>query len=194
MNNPSTSGKVIIINGPSSSGKTTLAFAVQKQSDIPFLRFSFDLFLDNKSLPMEGIRSGAFSWETIKPSVIRGIQQCVPALTMAGNNVIFDHIIETKPLLHHLIQSVSALDVFFVGLHCPLPELERRELQRGNRRVGEARADLETVHNITSYDLELDSENAVEHNANILIEAWKTRKRPGALEKMLRELNIELYQ
>jgi chloramphenicol 3-O phosphotransferase len=192
MNNPSTTGKIIIINGPSSSGKTTLAFALQKQSDIPFIRFSFDLFLDNRSLPMEAIRSGAFSWDAMKPSVVRGIQQCVPALAMAGNNIIFDHIIETKPLLHHLIQSVSALDVFFVGLHCSLPELERRELQRGNRRVGEARADLETVHNITSYDVELDSENTVEHNANLLIEAWKTRKRPGALDKMIQEMNSEI--
>ena len=189
MNNLSATGKIIIINGPSSSGKTTLAFAVQKQFDIPFLRFSFDLFLDNKSLPMEGIRSGAFSWETLKPSVIRGVQQCVPALAMTGNNVIVDHIIESKSLLHHLIQSVSAFDVFFVGLHCSLQELERREMERGNRRSGDARADLETVHSITSYDLELNSEDTPENNAKLLIEAWKQRKRPAALDKMLQEMN-----
>jgi chloramphenicol 3-O-phosphotransferase len=40
-------GKIIIINGPSSSGKTTLALALQKQLDLPFIRFSFDLFLDH---------------------------------------------------------------------------------------------------------------------------------------------------
>jgi chloramphenicol 3-O phosphotransferase len=188
MNDSSTIGKIIIINGPSSSGKTTLAFAVQKQIDLPFLRFSFDLFLDNKSLPREQIRSGAFSWETMKPAVISGIQQCVPALAMAGNNVIFDHIIETKSLLDHLIRSVSTLDVFFVGLLF-LPELERRDF-RGNRRVGE-RVQTETVHKITSYyDLELDSEDTVEDNAKTLIDAWKKRQRPGALEKMIRERNI----
>jgi len=191
MDNPSAIGKIIIINGPSSSGKTTLAFAVQKQLELPFLRFSFDLFLDNRSLPIEGIRSDTFSWETMKPSVIRGIQQCVPALAMAGNHVIFDHIIETKALLNHLLQSVSTLDVFFVGLHCSLPELERREIERGNRRSGEARADFESVHDITSYDLELNSEDGVEYNAGRLIEVWKAHKRPGALEKMLQEMNRE---
>jgi chloramphenicol 3-O phosphotransferase len=190
MNNSEMNGKIIIINGPSSSGKTTLAFALQKQFDLPFLRFSFDLFLDNKSLPIDGIRSGAVSWQALKPSVIRGIQQCVPALAMAGNHVIFDHIIESKSLLKHLLQSVSTLDVFFVGLHCSLPELERREFQRGNRRSGEAREDFEMVHSITSYDLELNSEDPAENNAKILIEAWKTRKRPGALEKMIQEMNI----
>lgn len=192
MNNPSTAGKIILINGPSSSGKTTLAFAVQKQIELPFLRFSFDLFLDNKSLPTEQIRGGAFSWETMKPSVICGVQQCVPALAMAGNNILFDHIIESQALLNHFLQSVSTLDVFFVGLHCSLQELERREVQRGNRRSGEARADFENLQNIASYDLELNSEDGVEHNARILIDAWKQRKRPGALEKMIREMNPEL--
>ena len=192
MSNAFPIGKIIIINGPSSSGKTTLALEVQKQFDIPFLRFSFDLFLDNKVLPLEKMRDGSFSWDSMRPSVFTGIHQCLPALATAGNNLIFDHIIESKSWLENLLQSISTLDVFFVGLHCSLPELERREIERGDRRVGEARADLETVHSITSYDLELNSENAVEANARLLITAWKQRERPAALEKMIREMNSEL--
>ena len=191
MNSAFPIGK-IIISGPSSSGKTTLALAVQKQFDIPFLRFSFDLFLDNMVLPLEKIRDGTFSWDSMRPSIFTGIHQCLPALTTAGNNLIFDHIIESKSWLENLLQSTSTLDVFFVGLHCSLSELERREIERGNRRIGEARADFETVHSITTYDLELDSENAVEENATGLITAWKHRERPGALEKMIQELSIEL--
>jgi chloramphenicol 3-O phosphotransferase len=128
MNHPSIPGSIILINGPSSSGKTTLALAVQKQIDIPFLRFSFDLFLDNKVLPLDQIRNGAFAWDLMRPSVFH---QCLPALATAGNHLIFDHIIETISWLEDLLQSISGLDVFFVGLHCSLPELERRELQRG---------------------------------------------------------------
>src|SRR5687768_11259284 len=56
--------------------------------------------------------------------VFRGIHQCLPALATAGNNIIFDHIIETKAWLHNLISLVSELDVFFVGVHCSLHELE----------------------------------------------------------------------
>jgi chloramphenicol 3-O phosphotransferase len=132
------SGKIIIINGPSSSGKTTLALALQKRIDVPFIRFSFDLFLDHKALPLEQMRNGTFSWELMRPSVFRGLHQCLPALATAGNNIIFDHIIETKVWRYHLISLISEIDVFFVGLHCSLAELERRELQRGDRRKGEA--------------------------------------------------------
>jgi chloramphenicol 3-O-phosphotransferase len=71
--------------------------------------------------------------------------------------------------LYDLISLISELDIFFVGVYCSLPELERRELQRGNRRKGEARMDFETVHSITSYDLELNSENVLDDNVTVLI-------------------------
>jgi chloramphenicol 3-O phosphotransferase len=184
-------GKIIILNGPSSSGKTTLAVALQKQFEIPFIRFSFDLFLDHKALPSEQIKNGTFSWDAMRPSLFRGIHQCIPALATAGNNIIFDHIIETKTWLHELVSLVSELDVFFVGLHCSLPELERREIQRGDRRRGEAQLDFQTVHRITSYDLELNSENPLEENVNLLIQAWDERKRPSALDRMIQEIKVQ---
>lgn len=184
-------GKIIILNGPSSSGKTTLALALQKQLDIPFIRFSFDLFLDHKALPSEQIKNGTFSWDAMRLSLFRGIHQCIPALATAGNNIIFDHIIETKTWLHELVSLVSELDVFFVGLHCSLPELERREIQRGDRRRGEAQLDFQTVHSITSYDLKLNSENPLEENVNLLIQAWEERKRPSALDRMIQEMKVQ---
>lgn len=184
-------GRIILINGPSSSGKTTLALALQKQLDVPFIRFSFDLFLDHKAFPSEQIRSGRFSWEQMRPSVFRGLHRCLPALATAGNNIIFDHIIETRAWLYELVSLVSGLDVFFVGLHCSLPELERRELQRGDRRPGEARQDFATVHSIPTYDLEINSEHPLEDNVALLVHAWKKRKRPSALDRMMEEMNIQ---
>jgi chloramphenicol 3-O phosphotransferase len=184
-------GKIIIINGPSSSGKTTLALALQKQLDIPFIRFSFDLFIDHKAFPSEQIKSGRFSWVQMRPSVFRGLHQCLPALATAGNNIIFDHIIETRAWLYELNSLISGLDVFFVGLHCSLAELERREIQRGDRRSGEARQDFETVHGIPTYDLEIDSEDPLEENVTLLMQTWRARKHPSALEKMIEEMNLQ---
>ena len=62
-------------------------------------------------------------------------------------------------------------------------------MQRGDRRKGEAHQDFQTVHRITSYDLELNSENALEENVALLIQAWEDRKRPSALDKMIQERN-----
>ncbi|MGD8405777.1 MAG: AAA family ATPase [Anaerolineales bacterium] len=186
-----TPGKIIIINGPSSSGKTTLALALQKQLDVPFIRFSFDLFMEHKAFPAEQIKDGTFSWDAMRPSVFRGLHQCLPALATAGNNVIFDHIIETREWLHQLISLISKLDVFFVGLHCSLPELERREIRRGDRNRGDAYRDLQSVHRVTSYDLELDSENSLDDNVALLIRTWRVRKRPSTLDQMLAEMKSQ---
>jgi len=38
-----------------------------------------------------------------------------------------DHIIEQEQWLADLVELLAPFDVFFVGVHCPLPELERRE-------------------------------------------------------------------
>lgn len=185
---PTPLGKIIVINGPSSAGKTTLALALQKQLPEPFIRFSFDALRDHKAFPSQQINNGVFAWKDLRPAVFRGVHRCVPALAIAGNNVIFEHIIETKAWLYDLVDLLARLDVFFVGLHCSLPELERREQARGDRRVGEARMDFMTVHGIPTYDLQLNSEYPLDENVAALIKAWQARSNPNALDKMLAQI------
>lgn len=141
---------------------------------------------------MNHINSGTFSWPDMRPAVFKGVHQCLPALATAGNNVLFEHIIETQEWLDELVHLLAGLDVFFVGLHCSPAELERREVQRGNRRIGEARTDLQTVHSFAPYDLELNSEQAAEHNARRLIAAWKRRERPTVFDQLAaKKLGLE---
>jgi chloramphenicol 3-O phosphotransferase len=184
-------GSIILIHGASSAGKSTLAVAVQEKIDIPLLHISFDLFIDGRILPMQRIRNGDFSWQAIRPQVIDGLHQTWRTLALAGNDLIIDHIVETEAEMNKLVHLLSDIDVFFVALYCSLAELERREIQRGNRRSGEAQADFYNVHNYTTYDLELDSEqNSVEDNVNSLIGAWRERKRPNAFDRMADKMGI----
>ena len=143
-----------------------------------------NLFIENKILPREQIDRGIFSWPAMRPAVFDGLHRCIPALASAGNNVIFDHIIETEEWLHDLVRYLADFDVFFVGLHCSLEELEHREMQRGDRRIGEARADSQFVHRFSTYDLELNSEKPAEENARIFIGEWEKRAHPSAFNKM----------
>jgi chloramphenicol 3-O phosphotransferase len=106
----------------------------------------------------------------------------LPALAIAGNNLLIEFIIETQAQSDALRQRLEGFDVFLIGVHCPLPELERREQLRGNRRVGDARRDLETVHSFTKYDFESDSSDPIDENTNRIIAAWKSRARPSVLD------------
>ena len=173
-------GKIILLNGASSAGKSTLAQAIQDQADVPFLQFSLDFFMFNsKVLPKLGISSGAFTWSEIRPKLFDGYYQCLAALAGAGNHLVIDSIIENKAQLERLVLFLEPFDVFYVGVHCPLPELERRELQRADRRIGDAKRDFETVHTFSAYDFEVDSSLAADVNAKSILEAWEQRVVPS---------------
>lgn len=174
-------GKIILLNGASSAGKSTLSGALQAELTVPFLQFSLDFFMFNsKVLPKRRDQTGPFSWPVIRPKLFEGYFNCLAGLANAGNNVLTDYIIESQEQLQQLIQKLGHLDVFLVGVHCPLPELERREQLRGDRGTGDAKRDLETVHTFTKYDFEVDGTNPPDENAKAIAVAWGQRTGRGA--------------
>ncbi len=171
---------IILINGASSAGKSTLARAFQAKVDAPFLRFSLDLLMfGGEVLPDRRDKAGPFSWAAMRPSLFEGYYGCLAALASAGNNLVVDHIIETQDQLDRLVHALMPFDVFYVGLYCPLPELERRERQRGDRNIGDARRDHALVDHFGPYDLTLDAMLPAEANAASLFAAWKAGCSPG---------------
>jgi chloramphenicol 3-O phosphotransferase len=181
-------GCIVLLNGASSSGKSTLAAALQAQLPLPFWHWSIDHLMAAKVLPHARIDRAEFPWPTLRPQFFEGFHNSIPALAAAGNNLIVEHIIETEAWMRRLLLSLEGFDVFFVGLYCPLDELERRERQRGNRRMGEARADFEVVHTFGRYDFECTSTEAADAVAAQLAEAWSARNARGAFAAMLSEL------
>ena len=178
-------GKIILVNGASSSGKSTLCRALQASAEEPLWHFSIDHFRNSGVLPTQRIENGDFSWSEMRAAFFEGFHGCLPALAAAGNNLIVEHIIETNAWMRRLVRLLDSFDVFFVGLHCALSELERRELQRGDRRPGEARQDYSVVHTFCTYDIEIDTIQALEVNVNAVIKAWRSRTRPSAFDRMI---------
>ncbi|HSG18574.1 MAG TPA: AAA family ATPase [Anaerolineae bacterium] len=177
-------GKIILINGASSAGKSTLAQALWEKLDEPFLYYSFDHFRAAEVLPMERIRDKELDWLAMRPAFFEGFHRSLAAFASAGNNLLVEHIVETEAWMDRLLDLLAPFEVFFIGVHCPLAELERREAERGDRRIGEARADYTAVHNHCQYDLELDSTEPADRLANLALLAWRNRLVPSAFERM----------
>jgi chloramphenicol 3-O phosphotransferase len=53
--------------------------------------------------------------------------------------------------------ALDGLDVLWVGVRCAADAAEAREIARGDRVVGMARAQAETVHEGMTYDVEVDT-------------------------------------
>lgn len=178
-------GRIILLNGASSAGKSTLARALQAQLDVPFWHWSIDHLIASGTLPRDRLASGEFDWKAMRPAFFDGFHRGLPVLAAAGNDLIVEHIVETAEWMRLLVALLAPLDVFYVGVRCPLPELERRELERGDRRVGSARVDEASTHGFGEYDVEVDAASAPpEQLAADVLRAWRARPHPGAFARM----------
>jgi chloramphenicol 3-O-phosphotransferase len=151
-------GKIILLNGTSSSGKSTLAEALQSVLDEPYLHIDGDFFWQM----FPGAYFDQRSDEEYRPWRGRFIPACyhaIATLSSQGLNVIIDEVLTKPRVLTWLQEALAGFEVVFVGLHCSVEVLERRERVRGNRSIGLARFQFPNIHIHGGYDIEVDSEN-----------------------------------
>ncbi|HEY5795387.1 MAG TPA: chloramphenicol phosphotransferase [Bosea sp. (in: a-proteobacteria)] len=185
-------GRIILLNGASSSGKSSLARAIQSRIDTPFWHISIDHLRDSGVLPTTRIRSGEFDWRMMREAFFLGFERSLLAYVEAGNDLIVEHIMESARWLLRLAETLSGHDVFFVGVHCDLAELERREGLRGDRPLGDARRDYHRIHSYCLYDVEVDGMHHADINADAVISAWKVRSTRSAFRELVPILRTAL--
>lgn len=164
---------VVVLNGTSSSGKTTVARAFQALAPRLFLNFSIDSIL--YALPpgaLDRIQRGAGISDLPLPELVRGFYACVRELLALGHDLVIDHAV-TAPYHVELLRAATAGHaVVLVGLDCPAEVLRRREADRGDRRPGLAEEQRGRIHSLLTYDLFFDtSELSAEEIARRIVEA-----------------------
>jgi len=118
--------------------------------------------------------------------IIRGFHAAGAAIARSGNLVIMDDVLESEPpWMESLLELFSGLSVFFVGVHCPLDELERREKERKERKDGMARLQFDQVHSIALYDVEVDTSMlSPQECASIIIKHISTEPKLLAFDQL----------
>lgn len=145
--------QVIFLNGASSSGKSTLAKALQGRLEQPYLHIAEDMFF--AAFPSrEYSQAEHFRYGT---RLYKGFAQCVRTLVTCDNLVIVDTVAWNPGSLTEFVDALWDMQVCAIGVHCPLSILEERELQRKDRSLGLARRQYQLVHQNALYDLEVDT-------------------------------------
>ena len=186
-------GQVVFLNGTSSSGKTTIAKALQEKLSEPYMYVSIDnffhLYSDRFLNPTS--REGAMRLARLTPAIVSGLHRSVAALAQAGNNVIVDHLLQDAGSLEECVEQWRGLDVLFVGVKCPLKVAEQRERKRGNRNIGTARYQFEVVHAHGLYDLEIDtSKLTVDECTTRIIELVNEKPKESAFQELAKRFMI----
>jgi chloramphenicol 3-O phosphotransferase len=147
-------GRVIFLNGPSSSGKTTIAKEFQRAAHEPHLHISIDAFLHQ--LPASFLEDHTAVAREL-PRLLAGFSSSAAAIARAGNDVIVDTVLQEPSWIAPCVMEFEGLEVFFVAVRCSLDVLESRENARGDRRRGMARYQHDRVHSHGVYDIEIDT-------------------------------------
>ncbi|WP_319533257.1 hypothetical protein [uncultured Cohaesibacter sp.] len=67
--------QILFLHGASSSGKSTLARALQDALPVPFWHISIDHLRDSGVLPSHRFKSGEFDWKAARPRFFDGYHQ-----------------------------------------------------------------------------------------------------------------------
>jgi chloramphenicol 3-O phosphotransferase len=158
-------GPIIFLNGTTSAGKTSIARELLQILDAPYLHLPIDTFVAMRTPRDLGKQEGA----RVFAQIVSGFHHALAAMAGVGNNLIVDHVLVERPWLHECVHLLTPFDVVFVGVHCPLAELVRREQARGDRLLGQAAFQFERVHAHRLYDVECDTSTASVHQCVVQI-------------------------
>ena len=158
------SGQIIVLNGVSSSGKTTLAYQLQQILPEPYYVIQQDAFED--MIPKQLLNSSAAQRQKALQLCLDSLLFCIRAYYKEGHSLIVDLVFRAdggfENWQQQFFNSMQNYPLKTIGVHCSPVELERRELKRGNRPAGHARSQLPFVHKNISYALEVDtSQNTI---------------------------------
>jgi len=177
---------IILLNGISSAGKTSIAQVLQQTLHDPYLQVSIDAFED--MLPHRSQAGERFAWEALFPKLLAGFHRSIAALAGAGANLIVDHVmVYREGWASTLADCVTVLEpfaVYFVGVHCSLEEAMRREHARGDRFLGTAERQFPRVHRHNLYDLEVDTTHASPEMCAEQIQAFVGSHDPAAFARL----------
>ena len=163
-------GRIIMLNGTSSAGKTTLSRALRPLLDPTFCYYSSDQLADAKFRPIDpAVRSAG------RDQFFDGFHRTIPALASAGLDLLVEHIVEEKFWAEDLKVLLKSFDVFWVGVHASIELITEREKQRGDRTIGEALYHLRT-HDFCHYDMEVDTSLPLAEVTATIVRAWKDRE------------------
>ena len=179
-------GKIIFLNGVTSSGKTTLSKSLQQISNEHFYHLSNDIvagWVSNMLHDKLVKEAGDNAWEIYFTEGIVMAYHFAKTLAEQGRNVIIDGMLEEteafakyyKKTNYEIMQSaLSSLNVFMVEVYCPLEECRRRNIARGDRGENQSYEQHKIMNKTVKHNFSVDTSiNSADECAKKILDNFK---------------------
>jgi chloramphenicol 3-O phosphotransferase len=187
-------GRVVVLNGGSSSGKTTIGRQLQVSFRETWVLIGIDVLI--WLLPMQMmkdpdgllIQNGVVRRGTEFMRLYLAFQQAVATLARSGVNVILDDVMHDGLVDRRRWERAFVdVDTLWVGIHCDSGVVQTREKERGDRPRGLARNTAASCHRDIDYDIEVDTsmmevDAAVQHIVSGIGRRWPAETAPSSKE------------
>lgn len=182
---PRRRGRIILLNGVSSSGKSSIGRALLPLLPDPWFLVPVDAIGAMRSTVHTRVLDEAEIDEMLTRTRL-GYHRAVAALASAGNDVIMDYPLSEAWRLTDLLQTLAGYDVTLVDVRCSQEELDRRESGREDRPVGLARSQT-MVYAHGEFDIAVDTTSTGPHEcATTIVNGLEAVALPKAFDRLRR--------
>lgn len=149
-------GKIIFLNGVTSSGKTSIVEALQERRDQFFYVVANDLFQE-----MVGEQYLEENYWKYLSEVIILMYHTAKLYSDLGKNVLIDGILverdEIKPHYEKLMEIMKDSPFSIVEVYCPLDICRQRNIERGDRYESQSDEQAELMSKDIQYTMRVDT-------------------------------------
>lgn len=149
-------GRILFLNGVTSSGKTSIVEALQRQEDIFFYVVANDLF--QETVGEEYLRKDY--WKYLSEAIIM-MYHTAKLYSDMGKHVLIDGILvereELRPHYRRLLEILKDNPLDIVEIYCPLDICRQRNIDRGDRYEAQSQEQHDLMAENIRYSARVDT-------------------------------------
>lgn len=149
-------GRIIFLNGVTSSGKTSIVDALQARDDVFFHVLANDLFQE-----MVGIQYLRRNYWKYLSEAILMMYHAAKLFSDMGKNIIIDGILveqeELRPHYQQMLEILGDNPLDIVEVYCPLEICRQRNIARGDRYETQSQEQNDLMATKINYAMRVDT-------------------------------------